>query len=165
MNFPEDGIGEFQIATNKYTAEVGRSYSGIINIATKSGTNSVHGSEYMFFRHKALQGLPATFDRRQPTPRFAREQFGGSLGGPFVRDKLFGFFAGEYLNQDHAVPIGIREFNPDGTGLSSLPVGGSALAFVHDVRITSKGDWLPDKNDHVSLRYSFQRSLDVDNGF
>jgi hypothetical protein len=165
MNFPEDGIGEFQIATNKYTAEVGRSESGIINIATKSGTNTVHGSEYMFFRHKALQGLPATFDRRQPTPRFAREQFGGSLGGPFVRDKLFGFFAGEYLNQDHAVPIGIREFNPDGTGLSPLPVGGSALAFVHDLRITSKGDWLPDRNDHVSLRYSFQRSLDVDNGF
>jgi hypothetical protein len=165
MNFPEDGIGEFQIATNKYTAEVGRSESGIINIATKSGTKSVHGSEYIFFRHKALQGLPATFDRRQPTPRFAREQFGGSLGGPFVRDKLFGFFAGEYLNQDHAVPIGIREFNPDGTGLLPLPVGGSALAFVHDVRITSKGDWLPDTNDHISLRYSFQRSLDVDNGF
>jgi hypothetical protein len=165
MNFPEDGIGEFQIATNKYTAEVGRSESGIINIATKSGTNSVHGSEYMFFRHKALQGLPATFDRRQPTPRFAREQFGGSLGGPIVREKLFGFFAGEYLNQDHAVPIGIREFNPDGTGLSPVPVGGSALAFVHDVRITSKGDWLPTAKDHIALRYSFQRSLDVDNGF
>jgi Carboxypeptidase regulatory-like domain/TonB dependent receptor len=165
MNFPEDGIGEFQIATNKYTAEVGRSESGIINIATKSGTNSVHGSEYMFFRHKALQGLPATFDRRQPTPRFAREQFGGSLGGPIVRDKLFGFFAGEYLNQDHAVPIGIREFNPDGTGLSPVPVGGSALAFVHDLRITSKGDWLPTAKDHIALRYSFQRSLDVDNGF
>ncbi len=162
MNFPEDGIGEFQIATNKYTAEVGRSESGIINIATKSGTNRVHGSEYIFVRHKALQGLPATFDRRQPTPRFAREQFGGSLGGPLVRDKLFGFFAGEYLNQDHAVPIGIREFNSDGSGTL---IGGSALAFVHDARITSKGDWLPTKNDHIALRYSFQRSLDVDNGF
>jgi hypothetical protein len=167
MNFPEDGIGEFQIATNKYTAEVGRSESGIINIATKSGTNGVHGSEYFFFRHKALQGLPATFDRSQPAPRFAREQFGGSLGGPFVRDKLFGFFAGEYLNQDHAVPIGIREFTSFGTGSNLLqrPIGGSALAFVHDARITSKGDWLPTRNDHISLRYSFQRSLDVDNGF
>src|SRR5258706_5842102 len=162
MNFPEDGIGEFQIATNKYTAEVGRSESGIINIAKKPGTNRVHGSESIFFRHKALQGLPATFDRRQPTPRFAREQFGGSLGGPLVRDKLFGFFAGEYLNQDHAVPIGIREFNSDGSGTL---IGGSALAFVHDARITSKGDWLPTKNDHIALRYSFQRSLDVDNGF
>jgi len=162
MNFPEDGIGEFQIATNKYTAEVGRSSSGVINIATKSGTNQVHGSEFFFFRHKAFQGLPATFDRSQPTPRFAREQFGGSLGGPLVRDKLFGFFAGEYLNQDHAVPVGVREFNSDGSGTL---IGGSALAFVHDVRITSKGDWVPTEKDHISLRYSFERSLDVDNGF
>ncbi|HEV2732966.1 MAG TPA: TonB-dependent receptor, partial [Terriglobales bacterium] len=162
MNFPEDGIGEFQIATNKYTAEVGRSESGVTNNATKSGTNGVHGSDYIFFRHKALQGLPATFDRSQPTPRFAREQFGGSLGGPFVRDKLFGFVAAEYLNQDHAVPIGVREFNDDGTGTL---IGGSALAFVHDVRITSKGDWTPNTKDHIALRYSFQRSLDVDNGF
>jgi Carboxypeptidase regulatory-like domain len=158
MNFPEDGLGEFQIAT-KFTAEVGRSSSSIINITTKSGTNDVHGSEYFFFRHKALQGLPATFDRTQTTPRFAREQFGGSLGGPFISDKLFGFFAGEYLNQDHAVPVGVRNFT------TNTVTGGSAQAFVHDVRITSKGDWVPDENDHISLRYSFERSLDVDNGF
>jgi hypothetical protein len=158
MNFPEDGLAEFQIAT-KFTAEVGRSSSSIINVATKSGTNNVHGSEYFFFRHKDLQGLPATFDRTQPTPRFAREQFGGSLGGPLIRDKLFGFFAGEYLNQDHAVPVGVRDFT------TNTVAGGSAPAFVHDVRITSKGDWVPDTNDHISLRYSFERSLDVDNGF
>ena len=158
MNFPEDGLAEFQIAT-KFTAEVGRSSSSIINVATKSGTNNVHGSEYFFFRHKDLQGLPATFDRTQPTPRFAREQFGGSLGGPLIRDKLFAFFAGEYLNQDHAVPVGIRDFT------ANTVAGGSAPAFVHDVRITSKGDWVPDTSDHISLRYSFERSLDVDNGF
>src|SRR5215467_2164402 len=152
MNFPEDGVGEFQIATNKYTAEVGRSESGIINIATKSGTNSVHGSEYMFFRHKALQGLAATFDRSQPAPRFAREQFGGSLGGPFVKDKLFGFLALEYLNQDHAVPVGVREFTNIGTSTGpGDPIGGSAPAFVHDVRITSKGDWVPTRDDHIAL--------------
>ena len=158
MNFPEDGLAEFQIAT-KFTAEVGRSSSSIVNVATKSGTNNVHGSEYFFFRHKDLQGLPATFDRTQPTPRFAREQFGGSLGGPFISDKLFGFIAGEYLNQDHAVPVGVRNFVADSVQ------GGSALAFVHDVRITSKGDWVPDANNRISLRYSFERSLDVDNGF
>jgi Carboxypeptidase regulatory-like domain/TonB dependent receptor len=163
MNFPEDGLAEFQIAT-KFTAEVGRSSSSIINIATKSGTNTVHGSEYFFFRHKDLQGLPATFDRTEPTPRFAREQFGGSLGGPLIADKLFGFFAGEYLNQDHAVPVGVRTFTDMGTAASPVS-GSSAPAFVHDVRITSKGDWVPDANDHISLRYSFERSLDVDNGF
>lgn len=159
MNLPEEGVGEFQIATNKYTAEVGRSSSSIINIATKSGTNEVHGAEYFFFRHKALQGLPATFDRREPTPRFSREQFGGSLGGPFVRDKLFGFLNMEYLYQDHAVPVGVRDF------ATNTVTGGSAPAFVHDFRLTSKGDWVPDEKDHVALRYAFERSLDVDNGF
>ena len=159
MNFPQDGLAEFQIAVNKYTAEVGRSSSSIINIATKSGSNDVHGSEYIFFRHKALQGLPATFDRRLPTPRFSREQFGGSLGGPFVRDKLFGFISMEYLDQDHAVPVAVRDFT------ANTVTGGSALAFVHDFRLTSKGDWIPDEKDHISLRYSFERSLDVDNGF
>ncbi len=158
MNFPEDGIAEFQIAT-KFTAEVGRSSSSIINVATKSGTNNVHGSEYIFFRHKDLQGLPATFDRRLPTPRFSREQFGGSLGGPIVPDKLFGFIAMEYLNQDHAVPVGVRDFT------TNTVTGGSALAFVHDFRLTSKGDWILDDKDRISLRYSFERSLDVDNGF
>src|SRR5258707_2344475 len=158
MNFPEDGIAEFQIAT-KFTAEVGRSSSSIINVATKSGTNNVHGSEYIFFRHKDLQGLPATFDRRLPTPRFSREQFGGSLGGSMVPDKLCGFIAMEYLNQDHAVPVGVRDFT------TNTVTGGSALAFVHDFRLTSKGDWILDDKDRISLRYSFERSLDVDNGF
>src|SRR5258707_14513904 len=95
---------------------MGRSESGIINIATKSGTNSVHGSEYIFVRHKALQGLPATFDRRQPTPRFAREQFGGCPGGPLVRDKVFGLFDGAYLHARHAGAIGDLVFHSDGSG-------------------------------------------------
>ena len=82
---------------------------------------------FNFPRHKALQGLPATFDRTQPTPRFSRQQFGGSLGGPFVPDKLFGFLNMEYLYQDHAVPIAVRRFSSIGTG--TAPTGGSAQAF------------------------------------
>ena len=158
INFPQDGIAEFQIATNKYTAEVGRSASSIINIVTKSGSNDMHGSGFIFFRHKELQALPATFDRSQPAPRFVREQFGGSLGGPIIKDKAFWFVSSEYRNQDHAVPVGVRDF------ATSTVTGGSAPAFLHDYLLTSRVDYKPTGSDSIGVRYSFERSLDIDNG-
>ncbi len=155
-NFPEDGVAEFQIATNRYTAEVGRSGSSIINIVTKSGTNELHGSGFFFFRHKVLQGLPATFDRRQSAPRFDREQFGGSAGGPIVRDKAWWFVSAEDRSQRNGVEAVERDFTT-GTIVGASPPGN-----LQEFLLTSRGDLKLTEHDNIAVRYSFNRSTQLD---
>src|SRR5438552_4333008 len=154
-NFPQNSIQEFQIATNRYTAEVGRSATSIINIITKSGTNAWHGDGFGYLRSKVLQARPALLSTKPP---FTREQFGGSVGGPFIPDKFFGFVSAEYRNQNHAVPVSFRDFTTDTVVPSFAP------AFYHDFLINSRADYNVTNNDRIFVRYAFERELDIDNG-
>src|SRR5438874_5038471 len=154
-NFPQNSIQEFQIATNRYTAEVGRSATSIINIITKSGTNTWHGDGFGYLRSKVLQAKPALLTTKPP---FTREQFGGSVGGPFIQDKFFGFVSAEYRNQNHAVPVSFRNFATDTVDPTFAP------AFYHDFLINSRADYNVTNNDKVFVRYAFERELDIDNG-
>jgi outer membrane receptor protein involved in Fe transport len=85
------GIGEFQILTNSYSARFGGSGS-VMNATTRSGTNSVHGSVYEFLRNSSLDARD--YFNQEPTRQnaFRQNQFGGTLGAPLVKDKMF-FFA------------------------------------------------------------------------
>ena len=84
-------VQEFRVETNAYSAEFGRMSGGQINVLTKAGSNDVSGSVYEFHRNDALDARNY-FDVNGKPP-FTRNQFGGALGGPVRRDKLF-FFAG-----------------------------------------------------------------------
>lgn len=107
----QDAIQEFKVQTNNLSAEYGRFSGGVINLATKSGTNSYHGSLYEFLRNKVLNAN-SFFNNAagKPTPAFTQNQFGGSLGGP-VRvphvynghDKLFFFVNLERYAQRYGI--------------------------------------------------------------
>jgi hypothetical protein len=163
-NFPEDSIAEFQIATARFTAEVGRSGNSIINIVTRSGANQMHGSAFLFERNRHLQGLPATFDRSQPVPRFDREQFGGSLGGPFRRNKAFYFSSVEFRDQNAALQTGTRIFTD--TPYGETPFYGhiintAAPAPLRDLLLSNRVDDHLNPNNTLSLRYSYNHSTDT----
>ncbi len=90
-----DAISEFRVQTNAYTAEVGRTAGGVINIITKSGSNLLHGTLYEYFRNDKLDASNYVFGGANlPKSELRQNQFGGSIGGPILRNKLF--FFGDY---------------------------------------------------------------------
>ncbi|HKV61849.1 MAG TPA: carboxypeptidase regulatory-like domain-containing protein [Candidatus Acidoferrum sp.] len=88
-----DSIEEFRVISNSFDAEYGRNSGAVVNVVTKSGTNSIHGSFYEFFRNDVLNAHPFTFFQA-PKPEFRQNQFGGTIGGPIKKDKTF--FFGSY---------------------------------------------------------------------
>lgn len=92
-----DSVQEFQLLTNNYGAEFGGAGGGIINLVSKSGTNSLHGTAFEFLRNSALDAR--NFFDREDVPPFKRNQFGGSVGGPVRKNRTFIFGAYEGLRQ------------------------------------------------------------------
>jgi hypothetical protein len=93
-----DAIQEFRVQTNSYNAEYGRFANGVINVITKSGTNAFHGSLYEYVRNEAFNANEwgSTLDKAP----YRRNQFGGSLGGPIIKDRTFFFFSYAGLRQN-----------------------------------------------------------------
>jgi Carboxypeptidase regulatory-like domain/TonB-dependent Receptor Plug Domain/TonB dependent receptor len=93
-----DAIEEFRVLTNTFDAEYGRNSGSVVNVVTKSGTNSVHGDVYEFFRNKVLN-TKGFFDSE--VPDYKQNQFGATLGGPIKKDRtfIFGSYEGDRLRQ------------------------------------------------------------------
>ncbi|MGE0129177.1 MAG: carboxypeptidase regulatory-like domain-containing protein [Blastocatellales bacterium] len=159
INISQDAVQEFQIATNRYSAELGRSASSVINVVTKAGTNDLHGSFSFFERDRRLQGLPATFDRGSnsagQTPPFDRQQYAATLGGPIKKDRAWWFGAFEYRNQDGAVLVGQRD-------VAARQIRrGFAPAPHDDLLGLVRGDWRPTDRDSFNFRYAIERLDDI----
>ena len=87
-----DAVAEFQVVTNNYSAEYGRSGGATINVATLSGTNKFHGTAYDFLRNTDLNANGFVFSLPFFKPTLQQNQFGGTIGGPILKNRVF-FFA------------------------------------------------------------------------
>ena len=100
MNIPASAIQEFQIEQSSLDLSSGMTSSGAVNISTRSGTNAFHGEAFDYGRWHNLAARVAPEDLF-----FRREQFGGNVGGPIKKDKLFFFLDWERSRQDYAAPV------------------------------------------------------------
>jgi hypothetical protein len=104
----QEAVQEFQINRANYAAELGGARGGVVNIVTKSGGNNFHGSAFGFFRNEILDaGDPFAIDNKlvRVKPPASRQQFGGSLGGPIVRDRTFFFAAYEQFRRRESASV------------------------------------------------------------
>jgi hypothetical protein len=146
-NVSQDTVQEFQVITNNFSAEYGRSNSVVVNVLTKSGTNDFHGTGYYYLRDDSLTAEPffAGPPYNQPND-YTRQNWGATLGGPLVKDKAFFFGSFDKLNNDPKVVVNIPA-NPALNG--SFP--------QEDVRklAFAKADVAASPRHHLTLSYRY----------
>ena len=98
-----DAIQEFSVISSNYSAEYGKTSGGVVNAITRSGTNTIHGSAYEFIRNSKLDAKNYFDDPTLSIPPFKRNQFGGTLGGPIVKDRTFFFADFEAIRQSKGI--------------------------------------------------------------
>jgi len=127
-----DSIAEFQVQVAQYSAEYGRASGGQINVVTQSGTNAWHAAAWEFLRNNNLDARPFNLTTSSAVPKFQRNQFGGVLGGPVLKNKLFVFFGYEGLRTRQAAAnlttIGV----PDALQRVGNFSGESATTVIYD---------------------------------
>ncbi len=108
FQFSEDVIQEFQVTSTGFEAEFGQAGGGMVNTVTRSGTNQLHGDSYYYVLDSALNANDSINNSSGiPKPHNRRQQFGGTLGGPIKRDRLF--FLGNYEGQVRNEPLTVND--------------------------------------------------------
>ncbi len=154
-----DAVNEFQVVTSGGQAEFGRALGGYVNLVTRSGSNSLHGNLYNYFRHNSLNAANPLSHTTLP---LTQAQYGASLGGPIVNDRTFYFanFEQRRLNQSGLVTISQPNVDAINARLSDTGYSGPHITTglysnpVDSTHLLAKVDHLLTSNDILSVRYS-----------
>ena len=146
MQLPAEAVEEFAVSTQRFSAVNGRSSGAAINVITKSGTNSYHGSAFAYFREQnfnADQKVPnGDGTTSSVNPPYERQWFGGSVGGPIKKDKFFGFFAYERQREHTSIAEAPQAFSELSlvTNLGAQPAAIIPTPFFEN-RLNGRVDW------------------------
>ncbi|HET9529119.1 MAG TPA: TonB-dependent receptor [Blastocatellia bacterium] len=169
QNFTMEGIQEFALSTQRFSAANGRSAGALLSVVSKSGSNEIHGTAFGFFRHdKFNANAPKLLADANPNlfeegdavkPPFDRQQFGGSIGGPFVRDRAFWFGTYERTRERGNSIVPTFAFNE----IKFLePLGYQAVRFLpqpfNDHQYTIKTDFTASNNHSFTFRFAGQNN-------
>ena len=161
MQLPAEAVQEFQISTQRFSAVNGRSAGAAINVITKSGSNNFHGSAFGFFREQAFNADQKVANGDGTTnpsnPPYSRQWFGGSIGGPIKKDKLFAFFAMERQRENTAIAESGQAFTELSllTSLGAQPASTIPTPFFEN-RINGRLDYIFNSNNSAYLSVSTQ---------
>ena len=152
-DFSQEAIREFQVLTSSYPAEFGNATGGVVNIVTRSGSNSVHGTTFLYNRNTALnaRGYFEKFDAfgtpvDSPKATFRQDQFGGSIGAPLRRDRTFLFAAVEMTPTRASNVVTIDPVVASTLGAAGFPVETGLVPYDQNRgELVVKGDhyWKP----------------------
>jgi hypothetical protein len=147
QDFPEDAVREFKVSNAQYRAEFGLATGGVVQVVTKSGTNAFHGTAFEYVRNKVLNAR-GIFEKERSD--FRRNQFGGSLGGPVIKNKFHFFFAAESTRQDdyYTVNTGLPQFYSFVEGTFASP--------SHRNLFVGRVDWQMNNSQNLFVRYAHE---------
>jgi hypothetical protein len=166
--FSEDVIQEFQVTSSGFEAEFGQAGGGVVNTVTKSGGNQVHGDGYYYILDSALNANDAiNKDAGIPKPPNRRQQFGGTIGGPIRKDRLFWLanYEGQVRNEPLTVnsgpatdnlPPGFLAANPGLAAQVAAAAGSFPRSFNQNTAFGKVSGVLNDKNT-FDVTYNYQR--------
>ncbi len=158
QNFAYEGIQEFQVLEHRWTAESGRSVGGVVNVVSKSGTNDLHGSGFFNFRNQALRARD--FFEKQTTddkPSYNREEFGGSVGGPIVKDKMFFFGALERFRERQNLLVN-PTLLPEIAAIPGVTASPTIPLPYNDTLLTVKVDQQYSSRTTLFYRFGYQKN-------
>jgi outer membrane receptor protein involved in Fe transport len=149
QQFSNDAIQEYKVTTERYSAEYGRSVGGVVNVITKSGTNTFGGSAFVFARNQALNAQ-TYFEKltNTPKPDFSQQQFGGTFGGPIQKDKAHFFLSYEGNRRDQWNTIYTNGVLPEEEGPVKVPFRNHLVTAKLNFELTPKNS--------VVVRYALE---------